>query len=200
MDTKVKGCDIPSHRAFRPPSRLRKFLRSLLFIRPIVREIKGTLLDIGCGEGAHLKAYHGVGVGLDINVENIFWCWRNKIRVYLSSIEDFQSGEKYDTILLSHVLEHLDKPQDALLKAYSYLKPGGRLIIVLPCLLHWILGYNDLLGHKQCITEDYVDYVLVGQVGCKKIKSSTFPPIPLPYMWQHQEKRLIYSNEVKDNE
>ena len=193
----TRGCDIPAIRAFRSPSKVRLMLRWMFVTYPVVKEIRGSLLDIGCGDGVYLKAYRGSKIGIDINAHNVDFCQRMGLPVHLSSIEEFETDEKFDTILLAHVLEHLDKPQETLWKAYSYLKLGGRLIVVLPCLLCYLMSFNDLGGHKQFINEYYVDYVLGGQARCKKIKSSRFPPVPLPYVWQYQEKRLIYERVVK---
>lgn len=47
-------------------------------------------------------------------------------------IEDFDTDERYDTILFAHVLEHVIDPVVALRKLGELLKPGGRLFLVVP--------------------------------------------------------------------
>ena len=46
-------------------------------------------------------------------------------------LDSFKDGE-IDTIYCSHVLEHLETPLDYLRLFYRKLKPGGRLVMVLP--------------------------------------------------------------------
>ena len=51
-----------------------------------------------------------------------------RIRVTVSRIEDLTTTKKYENIILTHVLEHLDDPVEALKKIKSdWLKPEGRL-------------------------------------------------------------------------
>lgn len=49
-----------------------------------------------------------------------------------SLFEDFNPNQKYDTIILNHVLEHIEKPVDLLLKIKDWLSPGGLLIVGVP--------------------------------------------------------------------
>jgi len=47
-------------------------------------------------------------------------------------IEDFDTDERYDTILFAHVLEHVIDPVVALRKLGDLLTPTGRLFLVVP--------------------------------------------------------------------
>lgn len=47
-------------------------------------------------------------------------------------IEDFETDERYETILFAHVLEHVVDPLAALRKLRSLLTPTGRLFLVVP--------------------------------------------------------------------
>lgn len=46
--------------------------------------------------------------------------------------EEYTSEEKFDVILATHVLEHVDNPVSLLKNMYSWLKPGGKLIVIVP--------------------------------------------------------------------
>jgi 2-polyprenyl-3-methyl-5-hydroxy-6-metoxy-1,4-benzoquinol methylase len=54
------------------------------------------------------------------------------LQIFHSLFEDFEPSEKFDTVIASHVLEHVDDPFSALKKVHDWLKPGGRVIIIVP--------------------------------------------------------------------
>lgn len=49
-----------------------------------------------------------------------------------SLFEDFESVEQYDTIIMSHVLEHISDPVFVLRRIKQWLKPGGRILVAVP--------------------------------------------------------------------
>jgi 2-polyprenyl-3-methyl-5-hydroxy-6-metoxy-1,4-benzoquinol methylase len=54
------------------------------------------------------------------------------VDVVRTLVEDFRTDERFDTVVLSHVLEHVDSPGDVLRSCASLLAPGGRLVVVVP--------------------------------------------------------------------
>ena len=105
----------------------------------------------------------------------------------------FVQENTFGTVLLSHILEHLMQPSQALENAYlSAAGGGGRIIIVSPCLTGFVAGFNDLIGHKQFINEEYVDYYLIKKFGCKKLSVYTFPFVEVAFLGKYRELRLIY--------
>lgn len=97
----------------------------------------GRVLDIGCGVGRNLAALDGNGVGIDHNGA----CVRVVRSLGLIGYEphDFhQSGHAvagtYDSLLIAHVLEHLDRYEaDELVDEYMpYLRSGGRVVMITP--------------------------------------------------------------------
>ncbi len=46
--------------------------------------------------------------------------------------EDFKPQQSYDVVLAAHVLEHVDEPQAILDLMTGWLRPGGKIIIVVP--------------------------------------------------------------------
>jgi 2-polyprenyl-3-methyl-5-hydroxy-6-metoxy-1,4-benzoquinol methylase len=47
-------------------------------------------------------------------------------------LEDYQTDRRFDTIVFSHVLEHVADPVAALRRLGALLSPGGRLYVVVP--------------------------------------------------------------------
>jgi 2-polyprenyl-3-methyl-5-hydroxy-6-metoxy-1,4-benzoquinol methylase len=95
-----------------------------------------TLLEVGCMFGClleELRSEYAVK-GIEIGAESVRCCQANGLDVNDVSLEDYLSSstEKFDIIVLSHVLEHLLHPDDSLRRLRSRLNPGGRLIIAVP--------------------------------------------------------------------
>ena len=95
------------------------------------------LLEIGCGEGRYTQMFFekfDLVVGLDLDKKNV-----EKAReqlgegVYVTAdAQDFDLGEKFDTILVANILEHVDRPIDVLKCAKKHLTDKGRIIIIVP--------------------------------------------------------------------
>jgi 2-polyprenyl-3-methyl-5-hydroxy-6-metoxy-1,4-benzoquinol methylase len=56
----------------------------------------------------------------------------NNLEKHNSLFEDFSTDEKFDTIILNHVLEHIENPVSLLKKIKTWMSPGGVLIIGVP--------------------------------------------------------------------
>ncbi len=95
------------------------------------------------------------------------------IEGHTALFEEFKPLEKYDTIVMSHVLEHVTDPVLVLKRARSWLKPGGQIIAVVPNAgsLHRQLGVklgmlerttqlNDQdieIGHRRVYTREALE-------------------------------------------
>lgn len=68
----------------------------------------------------------------------------------VSSLSEI-SNQHFDTILCRHVLEHVDHPLSTLRELLHALKPGGKLILVLPCEnMNEFPGEDDIDHHLYC--------------------------------------------------
>lgn len=97
----------------------------------------GRLLDIGCGNGAFLRAFAARHprwrlTGTEISDRN-----RAAIET-IPQVERFHSGDfadldgAFDMVSLIHVLEHIERPAPFLKRIVSHLMPGGHLFIEVP--------------------------------------------------------------------
>lgn len=95
---------------------------------------KGSVLDVGCGNGSFLEFAKGNGwetFGADIRLSpetaNLTCpLWEGR----LTEI-DF-GGAKFDVIRFNHVLEHLQNPLDELARCRELLNPGGVVFVGVP--------------------------------------------------------------------
>lgn len=96
----------------------------------------GILVDVGCGEKPYqsltrdLVSEH-IGVdhpGTDHD--------RSNIDVFATAYETTLADAFADTVLCTAVLEHLERPGDAIREMHRILKPGGCLILSAPFFWH----------------------------------------------------------------
>jgi len=97
----------------------------------------GRLLDIGCGNGAFLRAFGRRlpqwrlnGSEFDTRHKPTVEAIPRVERFYSGSLEDIQGS--FDLISLVHVLEHISGPTAFLSRIRKLIKPGGLLLIEVP--------------------------------------------------------------------
>ena len=103
----------------------------------IRRSKLGRMLDVGCGVGRCLAFNDGNGVGIDHNPTSVATCRRLGLEAYTPD-EFVASGRfdpgSFDSLLLSHVLEHTTPAQgrDLLEQYLPYVRPGGTVLVITP--------------------------------------------------------------------
>ncbi|PKP49330.1 MAG: hypothetical protein CVT92_15290 [Bacteroidetes bacterium HGW-Bacteroidetes-1] len=55
----------------------------------------------------------------------------------------------FDTIILIHVLEHIENDRDALTHLHSLLQPGGKVLIEVPAMKSLFSVHDKMLGHYR---------------------------------------------------
>ncbi|HEX3552515.1 MAG TPA: methyltransferase domain-containing protein [Thermoanaerobaculia bacterium] len=101
-----------------------------------------TILDCGCGRGFYLKMLRHLGTarlfGIDLELPYLRKARRNTAElpamlVSNASIYDLPfPDETFDAVLLSEILEHVDRDVDALGEVRRVLKPGGIALVTVP--------------------------------------------------------------------
>ena len=92
---------------------------------------KGRILDIGCGPG-YLLSYlpnDWKKFGIEPSLKAAEIAEKRGISIIGKFVEDIDSSEKFDVIILIDVMEHLVNPNEMIKKVYALLKLGGILII-----------------------------------------------------------------------
>jgi len=108
-----------------------KARRKVGTFQPYVRPTD-TVLDFGCAGGslvAGLTAARRIGVEIN-DVARAAAVEQYGIEAY-RSLADVADGS-VDVVVTNHTLEHLASPYEALLQIAPKLKPGGKLVIVVP--------------------------------------------------------------------
>lgn len=91
-----------------------------------------AVLDVGCGAGVHLRRLRRWGfrnlTGIDpFLLEELREPGLQLLRLNLTDVSD-----RFDLVMLHHVLEHLPDPLTALRQAAARMNPSGRLLVRLP--------------------------------------------------------------------
>jgi 2-polyprenyl-3-methyl-5-hydroxy-6-metoxy-1,4-benzoquinol methylase len=96
----------------------------------------GTLLDVGCGNGAFLQRMQGLGwnvTGVEPDPAAVAYAQERGLRVFAGQISDVPTDTRFDVITANHVIEHVINPVGFLKKCAEYLNPhGGQFIITTP--------------------------------------------------------------------
>jgi SAM-dependent methyltransferase len=98
--------------------------------------VPGAVLDVGCGQGQILAELRVLGwrvLGVEISPEAAEAVRRAGIPVAVGPLEShhFEDGA-FDLVLFDRVLEHVERPREVLREAHRILRPGGRLVAVVP--------------------------------------------------------------------
>jgi len=105
------------------------------FFKHFPSNVRGRLLDVGCGDGRFLRYAKEQGFevwGIDFDKKSVESAKRNlgTDTVFAMSLEEFyeyakEKNLKFDVITFFEVLEHQDKPREFLEMVKGLLKEGG---------------------------------------------------------------------------
>jgi SAM-dependent methyltransferase len=117
-------------------------IRSRLEAARLLRYCEGApagarILDVGCGDGFHLRLLrdHGdptwIVEGVDIDIRAVERAEADRIKVHLGTPETLGlPAESYDVIYALQTIEHVEEPAALMAELFRILKPSGRLVLV----------------------------------------------------------------------
>lgn len=160
-----------------------------------LRRLKlGFVLDVGCGLGRNLTNLGGAaaGVGVDPNVDAVATCRQRGLVAFtpdeLAASEYARPG-RFDTLLISHVLEHMpgDVAAELLARYLPLVKPGGRVVLITP----QEAGFRSDPTHVEFIDLDRLAQ-LATTAGLAPVSAYSFPfPRPVGKLFRYNEFVLI---------
>jgi len=126
--------------------------------------VKGNCLELGSSKGFFTKRlipYFDDITCVEASIDALTYAKStlkvDNITYFHSLFETVELPKKYDNIILTHVLEHIDEPVDLLAKIKNeWLSEGGKLFVVCPnanAPSRQIAVKMGLLSHNSCVTE-----------------------------------------------
>lgn len=96
---------------------------------------KGSILEVGVGYGTHLKHYKSDSItAIDISKKMLDKAKKNNPSnvtfIKMDALNLDELGQKFDTIVLSHVISTSKKGNELIASCLNALHPTGRLIIL----------------------------------------------------------------------
>lgn len=195
-------------------------LKRIRFIMQMINSINpGSLLDVGCGDAFLLeKLKVKNGCGIDLSPHNIASA-KKRLKGngrYLLLQADAESipfdCEKFDAVVCSEVIEHVQHPESVLREIARVLKRQGTFIITIPndglankCKkVLEVLGLKDLLSIKYGGAEEWHLRIfnkrqirnLLLKTGFKVIgtKYAPFCILPLRYIFLCEKELAAHPN------
>jgi 2-polyprenyl-3-methyl-5-hydroxy-6-metoxy-1,4-benzoquinol methylase len=106
--------------------------------RVLSRHLTGaSILEMGAAEGVMTELLAATGMALTVVEGSAAFCASlasrfPSVHVIHGLFEDFVPQDRFDNIVLGHVLEHVVDPVAILARARGWLAPGGRVLAVVP--------------------------------------------------------------------
>jgi methionine biosynthesis protein MetW len=137
---------------------MEKFHQIASFIDP-----GSHVFDVGCGEGqlAAILTDKGCQVdGMDIKLDRVEGSrhhYKNLIEGNIETFDFNRHARKYDVVVFSDVLEHLQRPEKVLAKAPLLINDKGKTLISLPNVAYYSNRLGLLFGRWEYQNEGILD-------------------------------------------
>jgi SAM-dependent methyltransferase len=112
------------------------------------------ILDVGTGTGSNLRMLRELGfsrvAGVDQSSEAVQFCTQKGFSdVQIGDICDLPfAGDRFDFILATDVIEHVDDDAKALRELRRVLKPAGKMVVTVPA-FKALWGLQDDVSHHR---------------------------------------------------
>lgn len=96
------------------------------------------ICDVGCGNGALAASLSDLGHqahGVEFDPRAAEEARKRGVQIHAGTVENLPeavASRQFDAVILSHVLEHVLRPVEAVRTLHGLLRPGGVLICVVP--------------------------------------------------------------------
>lgn len=172
------------------------------YLNHILKDVIGSTLDLGCGAGQLLARLPGNSLGIEVNPVlaeyltslnmNILHCNIIEDSFLLPNIPD----NKFQTLVLSHVVEHFSDAANAIRNIFASANRIGisRIIIVVP----GKIGYEADNTHRTFVDALFLEKNNLKNVSGYELDSKSYFPFPFESFgnyFVYQELKLVYNKK-----
>ncbi len=179
--------------------------REIKAVRKFISTPNPHVLDIGCGTGWTTSIWQKNGfivTGLEPSQSRSDIARKTYgISIVHDHIEHFKPSEKFDVIIMRHLLEHIENPVFTLIAVKSFLKPNGISLIIIPninCIGRYIFKENwewVLPWHLHFYTPRTLRRLLE-KTGYQKLKTYQMPS---PLWYPHTLNKALFGENSRFN-
>ena len=144
----------------------------LVHVRIITR---GRVLEVGSGIGRNLRVLRQGSLGVDHNKFAVEYARKKKLSSL--TVNDFFTKSRkvrsvFDTLLLSHVLEHVDsETQEQIFDQFiPFLASGAKIVLICPQEAGFVTDKTHIRWVNESMLRDILE-----SLGCRAIKVKSFP-------------------------
>ena len=139
------------------------FVSRRMYLLDLLRKAPkdGKILDVGCSSGIFLKDLEQMGFkienlfGIDISDTAIENCKNNGIQnAFVMDAQNIKLSEKFDFIIASDCLEHLEYDVKAIHNWKKFLKNGGIMYVFVPAFQSLWSYHDDANKHYRRYTKN----------------------------------------------
>jgi hypothetical protein len=179
---------------------LRKMVRRW-YLNHTLKYVRGKAIDFGCGIGELLSKLPKGSIGFEVNIASIAYCKESglDVRHYQPDVDNYQLKDckpgEYQTLIISHVLEHLETPHiilHLLLESCNRLDIE-RIIFIVP----GIKGFLSDQTHKTFIDIPYIKKHHLSDIDGYDIIGTRYFPLNVSWIgkyFTHHELMVIYES------
>lgn len=182
-------------------------LRRDRILRLLVDSTPGSLLEIGCGAGTILHELSRRGYNCEAMetsaaaLEIANYVNSGHARIHSSPQSHWEA--KFDYLLSFEVLEHIENDRDALTLWYSWLKPGGTIILSVPAHMKKWTASDIWAGHyRRYEKPQFAELITASGFSIESIETYGFPlsNALLPLRAQVHARKLARREELLVND
>lgn len=186
--------------------RERSWLRQLVrdfYLKATLQLLEGQTIDFGCGTGELLRKLPPGSIGLEINPVTVEYCQSQELNVYLYDpqkdeyrLSDFVPGQ-YESLILSHVLEHVKQPVHVLHTLLQAAQRLGirRVVVIVP----GKKGFAFDSTHRTYIDRSFFKNHNLTEVDDLRVVKQRYFPINLQVIenfFTYLELQVIYEGQI----
>ena len=183
----------------------RKLARDF-YLNAALRLLSGPTIDFGCGVGELLRKLPKQSVGLDINPASVEYCLNLGLDTKLYDpkwdqyqLKNFLPG-RYESLIISHVLEHLEHPENVLRALFNACRRLNiqRVVVIIP----GKRGFSSDRTHQTYIDFSFFCENQLTRSGGYTIVRNRYFPVNIAFLgnvFRYHELHIVYERDQEVN-